>query len=238
MLAWIRLSFLLFAALLLCLLPVQAQIHGVPASVTSLGFGGSSSPAPGVPASVTSLGPNGYGNIPSIFGGCCFDPLVFGHQRSSLFNSSHGHQNHLFFPGAVPVYSVPYTQVVVVQPGVSAEEEYEDYASDTTILDHRPSHSARLRKEYAEPEAEPESKTQSEAPAPAPEPAAQPNTVLIFKDGRKSEVQNYAIVGSTLIDFADGRAHKIHMADLDLPATEKANEDRGVEFRAPSKGAQ
>jgi hypothetical protein len=43
-------------------LPVLAQINGVPASVTSLGFGGENNPNPGVRASVTSLGPNGYGN--------------------------------------------------------------------------------------------------------------------------------------------------------------------------------
>src|SRR5258708_25496876 len=52
-------------------LPVQAQIHGVPASVTSLGFGGSDNPTPGVRASVTSLGPNGYGNSRPILGNCC-----------------------------------------------------------------------------------------------------------------------------------------------------------------------
>src|SRR5258706_1473011 len=43
-------------------LPVQAQIHGVPASVTSFGFGGSGNSTPRVPDSVTSLGPNGYGD--------------------------------------------------------------------------------------------------------------------------------------------------------------------------------
>src|SRR5690349_3370035 len=42
-----------------------AQIHGTPASVTSLGGfrGGSFSNPPGVPASITSLGPRGFQNL-------------------------------------------------------------------------------------------------------------------------------------------------------------------------------
>src|SRR5437660_11444105 len=52
-----------------------AQIHGVPASVTS--FGPGRGPAPGVQASVTSLGPNGiqtdtqFLSVPN----CCMNPL-------------------------------------------------------------------------------------------------------------------------------------------------------------------
>jgi hypothetical protein len=46
-------------------------------------------------------------------------------------------------------------------------------------------------------------------------------------------VLNYAIVGDTLFDFADGRTKKILLADLDLPATRKANDDNGVDFQIP-----
>ena len=71
MLAGMRPCFPLFFLLVFsaaACLPVQAQIHGVPASVTSFGFGGSDNPTPGVRASVTSLGPNGYGNSRPVFG--------------------------------------------------------------------------------------------------------------------------------------------------------------------------
>jgi hypothetical protein len=47
-------------------------------------------------------------------------------------------------------------------------------------------------------------------------------------------LQNYAIVGDTLFDLADNRSHKIQLADLDLPATRKANDARGVDFQVPS----
>jgi hypothetical protein len=64
--------------------------------------------------------------------------------------------------------------------------------------------------------------------------ATQPATVLIFRDQRKKEVQNYAIVGQTLWSFAPQHAEKIPLSELDLTATVKANEDRGITFEIPS----
>jgi hypothetical protein len=61
-----------------------------------------------------------------------------------------------------------------------------------------------------------------------------PATVLIFRDQHKEEVQNYAIVGPMLWNFAPQRTEKIPLTDLDLTATTKANEDRGVIFRIPA----
>jgi hypothetical protein len=46
-------------------------------------------------------------------------------------------------------------------------------------------------------------------------------------------VQNYAIVGETLWIVTEERARKVPISDLDIPATRKANEDRGVDFRLP-----
>lgn len=60
-----------------------------------------------------------------------------------------------------------------------------------------------------------------------------PTTILVFRDARRSEIQNYAIVGQTLWAFTDQRAHKMPVADLDLEATKNVNEERGVEFRIP-----
>lgn len=76
------------------------------------------------------------------------------------------------------------------------------------------------------------------APQQPPEPVvAQPATVLIFKDGHHADVVNYAIVGDTLFDFADGLTRKILLADLDLKATQKANNAAGVEFKLPPGSA-
>lgn len=65
--------------------------------------------------------------------------------------------------------------------------------------------------------------------------AASP-TVLVFRDQHQKEIQNYAIVGQTLWNFAAHRTEKIPLADLDLAATVKANEDRGISFAVPGSG--
>jgi hypothetical protein len=74
---------------------------------------------------------------------------------------------------------------------------------------------------------------------PAPEPAPvsnQPDTVLVFKDGHQLEIANYAIVGSTLFDLTDGHRRKIPLSELDLRATAKQNDDRGIDFQVPLGG--
>jgi len=63
---------------------------------------------------------------------------------------------------------------------------------------------------------------------------AAPATVLVFRDQRQREVQNYAIVGQTLWNFAPQHTEKIPLAELDLPATTKMNDERGVDFRVPT----
>jgi hypothetical protein len=59
--------------------------------------------------------------------------------------------------------------------------------------------------------------------------------LLIFKDGHQQEISNYAIVGSTLYDLSEGRSKKVQLADLDLQATVKENDERGVEFQLPAQ---
>ena len=61
-----------------------------------------------------------------------------------------------------------------------------------------------------------------------------PTTVLVFRDERKQEVQNYAVVGQTLWIFEPRRTEKIPLSQLDIPATARANDERGVDFRVPA----
>jgi len=60
-----------------------------------------------------------------------------------------------------------------------------------------------------------------------------PATVLVFRDQHKQEIQNYAIVGQTLWNFSPQHTEKIPLSQIDLPATTKANDERGVDFRLP-----
>jgi hypothetical protein len=63
--------------------------------------------------------------------------------------------------------------------------------------------------------------------------SALPATELVFRDKHTEEVQNYAIVGQTFWILNAERARKFPIAQLDIPATQKANEDRGVDFQLP-----
>jgi hypothetical protein len=64
--------------------------------------------------------------------------------------------------------------------------------------------------------------------------ATVPATVLVFADQRQKEIRNYAIVGQMLWNFTPQRTEKIPLSELDLTATEKANDERGVTFRVPA----
>ena len=208
---------------------VFGQIHGVPASVTSLGFGGSTSLTPGVAASVTSLGPNGFGGRGRL-NGCCVNPFFQNGMQSGLGRRRHFHGN--FFAGSVPVYGIPYTQVVVVQPDAEDDDGYEGPA----IFERR----GRVGKQTRVVEVERETAVtaQPAAPATVAEVVPQASTMLVFRDGHQSELQNYAIVGDTIFDLTENRSHKIPIADLDLAATRKANDARGVDFQLPGTPGQ
>ena len=212
------LSFVLVFSVAACV-PTQAQINGVPASVTSLGFGGHDNPNPGVRASVTSLGPNGYGNSRPAFGNWGYSFFLPVNPNPPLSSGRHRHHGEQAYFGVEPVYipyAVPYVQ----------EADDDDSADDyVRAPDVRTGNAHAKRAEYGDP-----------APRTDAAPvAAQPSTVLVFKDGHHSDVFNYAIVGDTLFDFSDGRARKILLADIDLPATQRANDDRGVDFQIPAQ---
>lgn len=242
------LSFLLAFSVASCL-PVQAQINGVPASVTSFGFGGSNNPNPGVRASVTSLGPNGYGNSRPIFGNCCANffmpaspyPPLFRDRQSSDRKTSrrrHHHEDNGFFPVgvAMPAY-IPYAVPYVEEADDDSVDVDPSYSRGPRNGPRNPDHA---NTSAADRDSAPKAAASAQPVPVEPEQpvAAQPSTVLVFKDGHRADVLNYAIVGDTLFDFGAGRTHKILLADLDLPATRKANDERGVDFQIPASAKQ
>jgi hypothetical protein len=70
--------------------------------------------------------------------------------------------------------------------------------------------------------------------APPDPPDNSPATIFIFKDGHKLQTQNYAILGETLFDFSNNQLRKIKLAELDLDATKKANDDLGITVKLPA----
>ncbi len=221
-------------ALALLAVTAMAQVNGVPASVTSPGTPGRGM-APGVPASITSLGPNGW------TGPCCVVPtqplplipsaMGFRDPRFNLDGRAHNlHGRPVFVPVGYPVaYPVPVMPEYVQEPQ-EADQESEPDAQypPATIFDRRPTRAPqRVRVAEAEPASE---KPVAVVPA-QPERPQEPTTV-IFKDGKRIDVLNFAIVGDTLYELSPEH-RKIPLADIDVPATQKANDDRGVDFHVP-----
>jgi hypothetical protein len=243
-----------------------AQIRGVPASVTSYGFGGSRSATPGPPASVTSLGPNGFAGtssihirttqgahhqrnffnnpcaggvtplIPSAMG--CTNPAfntfvgAGGVQVGGTVNTGRRHQPRGFAAPVYVPYAYPYPVVVedTTQPEAYADTAEPDPPAPT-IFERRPQYMP-----YAAEDSSGYSRAPRPAAAAAPEEPARPQvaTVLIYRDGHEEEVSNYAIMGSTLYNLGTFVAQRIPLERLDLKATVKANEDRGVDFALPA----
>jgi hypothetical protein len=103
-----------------------------------------------------------------------------------------------------------------------------DLARQQQDIDRLEDEVARLRDERESREA---------APAkPRTENKSEPSTptLLVFRDKHTQEVQNYAVVGGTLWIFSEQRATKLPLSWLDIDATTKANDDRGVDFRLPN----
>src|SRR5437868_3766806 len=234
--------------------PALAQIHGVPASVTS--FGPGRGPAPGVPASVTSLGPNGFQTDNQFFSvpNCCMNPLFPINANPALMRRHH-HQHFVsFYPVGVPVYTPYYADIA--SPPVDDSMEEEEDGGGPTLFDRRgPVRGSRDRGDrYAtmradrhyqpdEDEQANDDRVSREHKASAnkaqSEPAAdsgrtvsdEPGTLLVFKDGHKSEVKNYTIVGDQLYDLTGRRSRKIPLAELHRETTQKLNEDQGITFQ-------
>jgi hypothetical protein len=203
-----------------------AQVNGVPPSVTSIQY---HTPPfmPNVRPSVTSLGPYGFGHaagtIPAPYG--LSAPLR--RQYGNGHRTPYGYGATYAVPYYVPVYDTsagydsgggPYLysgppaeqtlHIVVDLPAKRAVAEDDEVISRPAV--------ARKSNAMEVPDAQPVDPT-----------------VLVFRDGHQQEVSNYAIMGQTVYIF-DSRTQKIALADLDVAATIKVNDDRGVEFHIPA----
>lgn len=226
----------------------SAQINGVPPSVTSVGLGGHPGPN-GVPPSVTSYG---FGGHPGFNG---VPPSVtsfgFGSPRRPFRPGPriprHHHSGYVYpyyIPYYVPYYPADAYDDSVADQGVAdPQEDPEQDQGGPTIFDRRGpgerapnDYDAQSRKSNVpRPPAPVAAELTASAATKAPEPsiAVQPTTILIFKDGHKQEVSNYAIVGTNLFDLTPGHRLKITLSDLDVVATQKANDDQGIDFKLP-----
>ncbi|HXR16800.1 MAG TPA: hypothetical protein VN777_11440 [Terriglobales bacterium] len=213
-----------FIALMLST-PATAQVNGMPASVTSPGFGGRQ--VNGVAPSVTSLGPRGYTPASPT---CCFRGVTAAPNQP---HNPHPHRRN----GTLPwggVYGVPYYGYYDSGNDVADNAPDDQYNGGPTVFDRRGPGTAPAPAPAPYSSRATSSQPDSGAQSEADPSSDQPQTILVFKDGHQLEVANYAIVGSTLYDLTGGHHQKIALADLDLTATAKQNDDRGIDFQVPS----
>ena len=195
--------------------------HGISPSVTSVT---SSNHSPGIAPSVTSV-----------------TRAIAPAAHSGIGDNRH-HHHHNVVPYYYPYYPYyPYDNSYDQYPADSNSAQPQQAVADQpeapapTVFENRPG--------YKPPPVQSDTAT-NQAPAPSDVTAnnqapdvpgePEPTTILVFRDGHQLEIGNYVIVGNTLYNMSGAyRSYKIQLADLDLPATIKANEDRGVDFHVP-----
>lgn len=255
---------LVAAGLLLGAVLAQAQMGsppGVPASALSIT---PHNPTPGVPASVTSYSafhppePMGFNvwNPPTIVG---INSLRIPRQRGDFDRHGRGHFRQrgygygyaVPYPYAYPSYAEPAPepepQPAADQPSGNAMErelwsraaEREDRSIDRSDARRDARTDVRTQADesrYGEHYLDGREAGRAPAPEAAPVLPELPETalVLVLKDGTRMELGNYAIMGQTIYDLGH-RGKKIQLAQVDVAATEKANDERGLEFKLPAR---
>jgi len=132
--------------------------------------------------------------------------------------------------GALP-YAYPglYADYGFLDPGYTGATPYDD---------------APTQPIYPDPSLEQQAQQQTPTPPPAPStryvsppqpvPTEEEAVTLIFKDGRPDELIHNYMLTRTMLYVRDQHRRDIPVAQLDLAATQKANQDNGVEFALPS----
>jgi len=167
---------------------------------------------------------------PFFFGGGCFNRFnPFCNQF--FFGSTLGFGGSFGYAPYYPSYPVDYAYQPQPQQVIV---EREDNNRDLSLEVERLSDEVQLLREE---DLRSRSQSYNVAPQPQGSMSAQPPpayTVLVFRDGRRLSVQNYAVAGSSLWIINEQAAKKVPLSDLDLAATEQANSVNGVEFKLPS----
>jgi plasmid stabilization system protein ParE len=232
--------------------PLFAQMHGGSrgaASAASMGHGGFSSSGfrggagiSSAPHFGTSFGTGirqpSFHSGPS-FGGFRrpgFGPRHFGNRffggrffGRTVFPGFFGYYGYPAYYGG-DFYSAADYSPSYDYYGSSYYAAQNDIAQQQQDIDRLEDEVARLREQREAGRREEREPSDSQAES---RPVVSTPTLLIFRDKHTQEVQNYAIVGGTLWIFSEQRATKLPLSWLDLEATTKANEDRGVDFQVP-----
>ena len=156
-------------------------------------------------------------------------PLYYGAYYAPYYSpyySSYWPSTYAATVSPMETYSEPlYPEPAYTAPAEPAADASSDLAYQVGQLS---AEVAALRAERAAQPAQPQAQTGSTSHAVF-------QTVLVYKDGHRQEIQNYAVVGQTLWIFDEHSSTKISLADLDLTATQNENRLHGMRFTVPEK---
>jgi len=131
---------------------------------------------------------------------------------------------------AYPYYAYPYPFVdsSLLDPGYPADVPYDESSAQPIYAD------SNQFQQQTEPALPPPAPPTYAAPRQQPAPPEEEAVTLVFKDGRPSQqIHNYILTRKMLF-VRDTRRQDIPVDQLDLAATEKANQANGVEFALPT----
>jgi hypothetical protein len=191
---------------------------------------------PATPRSNRSTGSHA-GNLPIHFPPVTGTSLINPSESSCLLNPSFGGSFYCrqYYSGTPSWGSEPVYPAWLPSEGYQTEET----APPAPEPDQDPQLAAQLGNLATEVEMlredqirrDARSAPMAESPAAAEKP---PTTLLVYRDGHQMEVQDYAIQGKTLWVFSDQRTRQVPLAELDLAATHRVNDERGVDFDMPA----
>jgi hypothetical protein len=124
--------------------------------------------------------------------------------------------------------------------GSSYDSSDSDYVQQQTLrqIDDLNAEVQRLReeREYSQPREDYSQAPMAVVPRPPKDTKLDSDlpVVLVFLDKRIQEIKNYAVINETLVVFDGTRSKRIPLADVDLAATMKLNDERGVDFQIPN----
>jgi hypothetical protein len=136
-------------------------------------------------------------------------------------------RRYAYAPGIGYAYPFAYPDYGWLDPDYTNAIPYDDASAQPTYPDPNV-------EQQAEPAPPPLADTPRYALPRQPAPPEEAAVTLVFKDGRPSEqIHNYVLT-RTMLYVRDQHRRDIPVDQLDLAATEKANQSNGVEFALPA----
>ncbi len=179
-----------------------------------------------------------------------FGPRIYRPRYSVNFGFSYGYP-YYGYAAYWPYYSYPYPYAYYAAPSYpvtyaspDSDPAAQQLSQDVNDLRGEVSNlrdsNDQLRYELEKRRIPQDTQSQPRYPRPpvneaAPPAQETPSTVLVFKDGRRLEANNYAVVGQTLWVLNSQQAQKYPVSQLDVEESRRLNAERGIDFAVPNR---